>query len=282
MLPAVPDADAMSEPTPSSEDVRAAWDANAAYWDEHMEAGETWQQSLIEPAVERVLRLEPGERVLEIACGNGEFARRMASLGATVLATDFSEPMIERARARGGGVEYLVADATDEAALLALGDPGSFDAVVCNMALMDMREIEPMARAAATLLHPGGRLLLSTVHPAFNGSSTTRVVEQRDDERGVVRTYAVKVTGYSRPSTGQGVALEGQPVVHWYFDRSLSDVLRPFFACGFVLDALEEPVMPPERVRPGTPEAVFAEVPPVLVARLRPLTSGHPPVAPPG
>src|SRR5260221_9800949 len=129
----------MPEPTPGPEDVRAAWDANAAYWDEQMEAGNTWQQFLIEPAVERVLRLEPGERVLEIACGNGEFSRRMASLGATVLATDFSEPMIERARSHGGDIEYRIADATDRAALLALGEPGSFDAVVCNMAVMDMR-----------------------------------------------------------------------------------------------------------------------------------------------
>ena len=62
--------------------MRAAWDANAAFWDEQMESGGTWQQFLIEPAVERALRLEQGERVLEVACGNGEFARRMAELGA--------------------------------------------------------------------------------------------------------------------------------------------------------------------------------------------------------
>src|SRR5260221_7033293 len=137
------------------------------------------------------------------------------------------------------------------------------------MAVMDMREIQPMARAAATLLRAGGRIVLSTVHPAFNNSSATRVLEQKDDERGVVRTYAVKVTGYNRPSTAQGVALEGQPVTHWYFDRSLSDLLRPFFAAGFALTAMEEPVLPPERVQPGKPEAVFGEVPPVLVAELR-------------
>ena len=112
----------MSEPpNPGPEDVRAAWDANAAFWDEQMESGGTWQQFLIEPAVERVLRLERGERVLEVACGNGEFARRMAELGGAVLATDFSEAMLERARAHGGDVEYRQADATDEAALAAPG-----------------------------------------------------------------------------------------------------------------------------------------------------------------
>src|SRR5438132_9301411 len=101
----------MSDSEPGADEVRAVWDANAAFWDEHMEAGATWQQSLIEPAVERVLRLEPGERVLEIACGNGEFARRMAWLGAVVVAAGFSEPLLDPARAHGRDVEYGRSDA---------------------------------------------------------------------------------------------------------------------------------------------------------------------------
>src|SRR5262245_53333597 len=110
-----------------------------------MEAGNTWQRELIQPA---------GERVLEIACGNGELARRMADLGASVLAADFSEGMLERARARGGDIEYRLADATDEAELGALDEAASFDAAVCNMALMDMASIEPFASASARLLRP--------------------------------------------------------------------------------------------------------------------------------
>jgi len=254
---------------PSSDDVRTAWDANAVFWDEQMESGGTWQQSLIEPAVETVLRLEPGERVLEIACGNGEFSRRMAELGAKVLATDFSEAMLERARAHGGEVEYRNVDATDAAALTALGDPGAFDAVVCNMAVMDMQEIEPLARGAATLLRPGGRLLLSTVHPAFNSGHVTRVLEQHDGDTGVVREHSLKITGYRTPIRGKGVAVEGQPALQWYFDRALSDLLRPFLENGLVVDALEEPVLPPEMIRPDKPEAVFADLPPVLIVRFR-------------
>ena len=259
----------MSEPTPGPEDVRAAWDANAAFWDEQMESGGTWQQFLIEPAVERMLRLERGERVLEVACGNGEFARRMATLGASVLATDFSEAMLERARAHGGDVEYRQADATDEAALAALGDPGSFDAVVCNMALMDMREIEPLARAAWTLLRPGGRLLLSSVHPAFNSGSFALVTERREADDGLVQQHFVKVSAYAQPHVTRGIAVEGQPVLHWYFHRSLTDLLRPFLAAGFVLEDLDEPVLPPGHVPPEALSSVFHEVPPVIVLRLR-------------
>ena len=206
---------------PEPEEVRAAWDTLAPYWDEQMQAGNTWQRNLIQPAVERLLGIAPGELVLEIACGNGLFARRMAELGARVLGTDFSEPMLNRARAYGGDVEYRLADAADETALLALGEAASFDAVVCNMAIMDMVEIEPMIAASSKLLRRDGRFVFSTVHPAFNGEAT-RVLEQTEDERGVVRTDSIKVSRYIRPSTQLGVALEGQPVVQWYFHRPLS------------------------------------------------------------
>lgn len=80
----------MDDPTPTGDQLRASWDALARFWDEQMEAGNTWQRTLIQPALERLLELRAGERVLEIACGNGEFARRMADQGAVVLATDFS------------------------------------------------------------------------------------------------------------------------------------------------------------------------------------------------
>jgi len=260
----------MSDDRPTNDDVRAPWDAMASYWDEKMEANKTWQQGLVEPAVARVLDLRAGERVLELACGNGRFSRWMAGRDASVLATDFSEPMLERARAHGGDIEYRQADATDEAALVSLGPAGSFDAVVCNMAIMDIVDIEPMARAVAVLLAPQGRFVFSTLHPAFNSSpGTARILEQTDDDTGVVRKYFLRVSRYSTPVTGRGVALENQPQIQWYFHRSLSDLLRPFLQNGFVFDAVEEPVLPPEMVEPGAPEAVFLDIPPILVARLR-------------
>jgi SAM-dependent methyltransferase len=89
-----------------------------------------------------LLKVQPGETVLDVACGNGVFSRRLAELGARVVAVDFSEKFVELARVRteeagyGDAVEYLVADATDEERMLALGEE-RFDGAVCNMALED-------------------------------------------------------------------------------------------------------------------------------------------------
>jgi ubiquinone/menaquinone biosynthesis C-methylase UbiE len=262
----------MSEERSLHEEVRSAWNELSAFWDECMEAGATWQRHLIQPSVERLLRLEPGERVLEIACGNGEFARRMNELGGQVLAVDFSEGMLERARARGGDVEYRWADAMDEDALLALGEPMSFDAVVSNMAIMDMESIEPMVAASSRLLKPAGRFVFSTLHPAFNSGDVRPMVEL-DLEGGVTEVYSVKVSSYGESSSGKGVAIRGQPVEQWYFHRPLWMVLQPFFEKGFAVDGLEEPLVTPEQGKPGTPGYAYTQVPGVLVARMRRILS---------
>jgi 2-polyprenyl-3-methyl-5-hydroxy-6-metoxy-1,4-benzoquinol methylase len=258
------------ETEPTGDEVRAAWDALAGYWDERMEAGETWQRHLIQPCVEGLLALEPGERVLEIACGNGEFARRMAGLGASVLAVDFSEGMLEQARAHGGGVEYRSVDATHEDELTALGAEGSFDVVVSNMAIMDMASIEPMASASARLLRPGGRFVFSTLHPAFNSGDAVPTVELIYRDGDVANVHSVKVSSYSQVRSMKGIAIEGQPVEQWYFHRPLAEILRPFFAHGFTLDALEEPLVDAEHgSSPGSPADVYTDLPGVLVARMR-------------
>ena len=118
-------------------------------------------------------------------------------------------------------------------------------------------------------MKPRGRFVLSTVHPAFNGNDTVRMVEQLEDERGVTRQHWVKVRNYIRPNVAKGTALEDQPVTHWYFHRPLKDVFAAFFDHGFVLDGFDEPVLTPDRVREDSISAVFVEVPPVVVARMR-------------
>lgn len=250
---------------------RDAWNANAGFWDEQMGEGNEWHLELVAPAVLRLLAPREGEAVLDLACGNGLFARRLASLGVDVVACDFAPAMVDRARANSEGaerIEYRLLDATDPAQLADLGE-SRFDAVVCNMALMDIADIGPLAAALPRMLKKDGRFVFSVTHPFFNGLHTTRMVEEDDRDGEIVRTYSVKVSGYIRPSAGRGLALDGQPVPQYYFDRPLSLLLSTFFERGLVLDGLEEPVFearPDDRVSLG--RGLFVELPPVLVARL--------------
>ncbi len=249
------------------------WEVNAAYWDARMGEGNDFQRYLVGPATERLLALRPGEQVLEIACGNGVMARRMAQLGARVLATDCSPTFLEKARARtidhADRIEYRLVDATDKAQLLALGRH-CFDAAVCSMALMDMAEIDPLAEALPELLKPEGRFVFSVTHPCFNNPSTRKAIEEEDREGQLITSRFVSVCRYARPFHARGLGMVGQPVPQIYFHRPLSVLFGAFFRTGFVLDALEEPTFPPEAVPDRSLSwNNFPEIPPVLVARMR-------------
>src|SRR5262249_44673877 len=139
-----------------------AWNRNAEFWNERMGEGNDFFNILLWPTVERLLAPQPGERLLDVACGNGLTSRRLATAKANVTAFDVSAAMIEIASAHPTqfNIDYRVIDATDHDALLELG-PDAFDAALCNMALMDMAEIGPLMSALAILLKPGGRFVFS-------------------------------------------------------------------------------------------------------------------------
>jgi 2-polyprenyl-3-methyl-5-hydroxy-6-metoxy-1,4-benzoquinol methylase len=262
-------------------ETRSVWNDNAAFWDARMGEGNDFVEVLIWPATLRLLDLRPGERVLDIACGNGLTSRRLAALGAEVVAFDFAAEMIvharERTREHAERITYQVLDATDEAALLALG-AGGFDVALCNMALFDMAEIDPLLSALTRLLRPGGRFVFSVLHPCFNGDRMVQVAEQQDRD-GVVNTvYAIKTFGYMTPAVTHGLAMLEQPRPQVTFHRPLQTLLGACFAAGFVLDGLEERAFPPDHPAGKNPlgwSGKFSEIPPVLVARVR-LSEGRP------
>lgn len=259
-----------------NEETRTIWNQKAAFWDEKMGDGNDFQRILTGPATERLLNLQPGETVIEIACGNGVFTRRMAQLGAHVIATDFSEQFLERARARSSTyadrIEYHFLDATHEEEIVAFGQQ-RFDAAVCNMAIMDMAEIDPLMRGIRRVVKPGGRFVFSLTHPCFNHNGMAFCVEEATLNGEMVTTYSVKITTYLHSSPQKGVGMFGEPAPHYYFDRSLHTLFNACFRAGLVLDGLEEPAFNSPSDGSQSTRLLswvnYSEIPPVLVARLR-------------
>jgi 2-polyprenyl-3-methyl-5-hydroxy-6-metoxy-1,4-benzoquinol methylase len=271
----------MSDQTPTHDAVREIWDRNASFWDEHMAEGNLFHRHLIGPSAERLLAIEPGERVIEFGCGNGQFSRRMAELGATVFATDVSPNLIEHARERtarradiADRVSYAVLDAADPESLSGV-DGSPFDAAVCNMAIMDMIEIDPLFAALSALLEPGGRFVFTIMHPCLNNPGGTTLTQEDADVDGVyTSTFAVRVITYRTTGATRGLAVLGQPVPQWYFHRTLSDLLNAAFKAGLVMDGMEEPYFPPDVSQDAQSLSWrrFTEIPPVLAVRLRPMS----------
>jgi 2-polyprenyl-3-methyl-5-hydroxy-6-metoxy-1,4-benzoquinol methylase len=259
----------------ANEETRQAWDANAAFWDEKMGEGNDFVNLLEWPAILRLLEPRPGQRILDIATGNGLTARRLAGLGAQVSAFDFSEELIKIAKARSAAdlrITYHVLDATDESRLMTTLSPSApFDSALCNMALFDMADIEPLLHALPKLLKPGGRFVFSLTHPAFNNTTSVHMAEETDVEGQIMVVYSLKVSQYMTPQPHRGAALRGQPRPQLYFERPLQYYLNLGFRNGFVLDGFEECAFPPghPKADPLSWGGNFSEIPPVLVARLR-------------
>ena len=252
---------------------RRIWETNARWWDDRIGDGNDFQTLLIEPATERLLDVAAGDVILDIACGAGRFARRMAELGAYVDAFDQSVRFIERARERtpeNTAVEYHVLDAAEEEAVLTLGEH-RFDKAVCTMGLMDMPEINPLFTALPRVLKPGGIFVFSVTHPCFHSAGVQRFAEMYEEEAGrhIINT-GVKVSSYLTPFAKKTEGIIGQPEPQYYYHRPIHRLLGVCFTFGFVVDGIEEPGLPEPESRQATARwDDIPEIPPIMVVRSR-------------
>jgi ubiquinone/menaquinone biosynthesis C-methylase UbiE len=123
---------------------------------------------LVDPVLTELIGTVAGQDVLSLACGQGQDARLLAGLGATVTGIDISEEMLSHARrheaADPRGITYVRGDVQD---LSSFGD-ASFDGVVCHMALMDVPDLTATTRSLARVLKGSGWFVFSVVHPCYH------------------------------------------------------------------------------------------------------------------
>ena len=250
----------------SDQHAQSAWNQIAEFWNQRMGEGNDFVELLIWPCVQRLLGPFEGLRVLDVACGNGLYTRRMSKAGARVVAVDFAPDMIRiaaDATPSGCSIEYKQLDVSDPTQLATLRE-FSFDAAVCLMGLMDISDHRPLLAAIPELV-PGGTFVFATTHPSFNNPHVERGLDSSGRAVATTRQY---MTSSASPSE----AIRGQPIPHPHFHRSLSELLSPAFAAGLVLDALEERAFPPTHPTGRGPNSwggAFSEFPAVLVGRLR-------------
>lgn len=98
----------------------------------------------------------PGQRALDVCCGTGDVTLALARRGADAVGLDFTEPMLEVARARGGDqARFLRGDA------LQLPFPnGSFDIVTVSYGLRNLAQWEQGVAEMWRVAKPGGRLVV--------------------------------------------------------------------------------------------------------------------------
>lgn len=145
---------------------RTAWEQPSAWYDALLgDAGDDFYRRIILPATLRRLDPRPGQRVLDVACGQGVLGRVLAEHGVSSLGVDASPALIAAANRRAGPLErYLVGDARDLPRLL----PGErFDHAALVMCLQDLDPVGPVLAGVRQALKPGGRVVMVMTHPCF-------------------------------------------------------------------------------------------------------------------
>jgi SAM-dependent methyltransferase len=115
-------------------------------------------------AVLEMLAPRPGERILDIGCGEGTLTQQIVGRGATVVGIDSSPDMVEAARAHGLDVRLLNAEA--------LVFDGEFDAVFSNAALHWIRNHDALLDGVHRALRHGGRFVAE-----FGGHGNVATIE---------------------------------------------------------------------------------------------------------
>ena len=159
----------------------------------------------------RLLELEPGMEVLDLACGHGRIANRLAERGARVTGLDATPLFLERARAdaeaRGVDVDYVEGDMRE------LPWESRFDRMVNWFTAFgyfdDDEEDRRVLRAAHRALRPGGRLLIENNNTAeLLGRWQPSVVIERDGNLMIDRSRFDPVSG--RATTERVIVRDGK------------------------------------------------------------------------
>jgi ubiquinone/menaquinone biosynthesis C-methylase UbiE len=145
--------------------------------------------------------LHPGV-VLDAACGTGRHGVELAQRGHRIIGVDSSQAMLALARAKAPDADFRQGD------LVALPvDAGAVDAVVCALALVHLPELGGVMVEFGRVLRPGGRVIISDVHPFLILLGWQAQFKTADGGAGFMRLHGHLLSDYAAAATAAGLRI---------------------------------------------------------------------------
>lgn len=144
--------------------MKTSWGGVADWYDKVVNDDDSYQARVVLPNVLRLMAPKKGDRILDLACGQGYFSHALAAEGARVTGVDIAPELIAIAKQHASHTEeFLVSSADNLSALPA----ASFDAAVCVLAIQNIERMAEAFRQVSHVLRPGGKFVIVMNHPAF-------------------------------------------------------------------------------------------------------------------
>jgi ubiquinone/menaquinone biosynthesis C-methylase UbiE len=209
---------------------------NVADWYDQLvgESGSEFHREVVLPGVLKLLKPEPNQKILDLACGQGVLCRILAERGVEATGVDGARELIESARTRGPtSIHYHVADAGKIDFLPA----SHFHAVTCVLAIQNMNPLPPIMAGVSRVLAPGGKLVIVMMHPCFRGPKESswgwdekKTVQYRRVDRYLLPRKSPITT---RPGADPGTYT-------WTFHKPIEHYAKALRTAGLLIDAIEE------------------------------------------
>jgi ubiquinone/menaquinone biosynthesis C-methylase UbiE len=150
---------------PSKKPENTSWNNVAGWYDDLLLTdADSYQAKVITPNLLRILDIQKGEKIYDLACGQGYFANLFAEAGAKVIASDWSKRLIEFATKRStSDIKYYVTEAHKAPFL----KDASVDAVVIVHAIQNIENVSEVFKECNRVLKKGARAVIVMNHPAF-------------------------------------------------------------------------------------------------------------------
>ncbi|MFO0996253.1 MAG: methyltransferase domain-containing protein [Alphaproteobacteria bacterium] len=159
---------------------------------------------LEEPVMHALLDPLPPSTILDAACGTARHGAYLARRGHRVIGIDQSAEMLLRAQAKLGAGNAVRGDL----GRLPLPD-SSVDAAVCGLALVHLPAIDHAVAELARVVKPGGRVVLSDVHPFLIILGWQAQFRDKDGRAAFMRIHAHLPSDYTKAFEAAGLRIRG-------------------------------------------------------------------------